>query len=162
MLSARGFIISLYIIFIYWLSLQFTSLHMMFFPTLGAYCLFFMTKPLSRKAQIQISFGSVMVSILSTLMYHWNTGIISLFITTLITIGLINYFKWNAPPVLAVSIIPFFTHSASYWEFPVAISLSLSGIVVLLVAADFFVNKKPVINRLLIKSIKGMKFGQRV
>jgi hypothetical protein len=124
--------VCLYIILIYWLSLTFPSLHMLFFPTLGSFGFLFISRSIGLKDISKIALGAVISSVIGSLLFHLSPGIISLFINTLITIWLINQFKLNAPPILAVSIIPFFAHSPNLWIMPLSVSGSMLGLILIL------------------------------
>lgn len=84
----------------------------------------------------QIAFGAVLCSIIGTLMYRVDSGIVSLFCTTLLIIWLMNRFKWIAPPILAIAFVPFFSGGVDLWAFPAAVAVSLLGLVIILFAAD--------------------------
>jgi len=124
--------ICLYITLIYWLSLHYPSLHMMFFPTLGAFSLLFATRSLELKELGKISFGAILSSIIGTFMFYLDAGVFSLLANMLITIWLITKFKWNAPPILAVSFIPFFARTPELWTVPLSVCGSLLGLLLTL------------------------------
>ncbi len=132
MINTKIVLISLYIVLIYWISLKLEALHMMFFPSLGAYCLFLFSKQLHTKFIVKIFLGSVFVALISTVMFQLNDGLLSLFCTMLIAVGIIYKFELNAPPILAVAMIPYYIQAPSYWEFPFALSLTLIGLVAVL------------------------------
>jgi hypothetical protein len=131
-MNIKTLAISLYIIFIYWLSLRFSSLHMLFFPTLGSFSFLFISRSIGSIEISKIALGAVVSSIIGTLLFHLSPGVISLFSTTLITIWLINQFKLNAPPILAVAIIPFFAHSPNLWIMPLSVCGSMLGLILIL------------------------------
>jgi hypothetical protein len=121
--------------FIYWLSLHFPSMHMLFFPTLGAFSFLFLSRALNITEFSKIAIGAVLSSIIGTALFLISPGMLSLFANILITIWLINKFKWNAPPILAVSLIPFFAHPDQLWAIPISVFGAMSGLLLTLVIA---------------------------
>ncbi|MGO4545265.1 hypothetical protein AB4Z29_10725 [Paenibacillus sp. 2TAB23] len=137
----RTYAICLYIILIYWISSHFPSMHALFFPTLGAFSLLFISRPFEKAEVRKIAFGAVVSSIVGSISVYIHPGVISLLLTLVIVISFINTFKWNAPPILAVSLIPFFTQPSLLWVIPLSVCGSLLGLLVTLSAAAF-VEKK--------------------
>lgn len=128
--------VALYIMLVYGISKHYPAMHGLFFPALGAFSFLFISRPFNVKAMISISAGAVLASVIGTLICHLIPGIFALFVNTLVIIWL-NKVKWNAPPILAVSLIPFFTVTSRIWDVPLAVALSLAGLTVTLLAADF-------------------------
>ncbi|MNG09996.1 hypothetical protein D3C84_934410 [compost metagenome] len=62
-------------------------------------------------------------------LYTINPGPITFFINALVMITLITRMKWNAPPIMAVAFIPYFSHPTTIWVLPVSVALSLSGLI---------------------------------
>ncbi|MBM7566824.1 hypothetical protein [Paenibacillus sacheonensis] len=124
--------LGLYIMFIYWLSTHSSGMHMMFFPTLGAFGFLFITRSPSMKELAGIACGAVLSSIVGSMAYAVDSGTVSLFICTLLTIWLVRTMKLNAPPIIAVALIPFLTHPAVLWVTPVSVAASLAGLVAVL------------------------------
>nr|WP_281272047.1 HPP family protein [Paenibacillus cellulosilyticus] len=118
--------------FIYWASTQFPDVHTLFFPTLGAFCLLFMMRSQERKAQINITIGAIIGACIGTTLYTIDHGPLMFFINALVMIGLITKMKWNAPPIMAISFIPFFTHPKVIWSLPVSVAASLVGLIAML------------------------------
>ncbi|WP_141500595.1 HPP family protein [Paenibacillus luteus] len=133
----RTYAICLYIILIYWISLHVPYMHSLFFPTLGAFSLLFISRPFEKKEIRKIAFGAVLSSLIGSLFVFWSTGVLSLLFTLLIVIFLIHQFKWNAPPILAVSLIPFFTQPPLVWVIPLSVCGSLLGLLFTLSMAAF-------------------------
>ncbi|MNH99808.1 hypothetical protein D3C73_525890 [compost metagenome] len=146
-MNIKTLAICLYIMLIYWLSLKFPSLHMLFFPTLGAFSFLFITRPWNLKELSKIALGAIISSIVGTVLFHLSPGVISIFSNTLITIWLIHTFKWNAPPILAVSFIPFFTQSPNLWALPLAVCVSISGLIITL-SLVYVIEKKEIALRI--------------
>lgn len=126
----RSLIMCCYLMGAYWASYHFPSLKMVFFPTLGAFSFLFMHRVDQIKDIGRITLGAVIAVSIGSLMYSLSHGAVSFFITALLTILLIQFFKWNAAPILAVSFIPFFAHPTSFWALPAAVVVSLLGLVV--------------------------------
>ncbi|QHW33316.1 hypothetical protein GZH47_22660 [Paenibacillus rhizovicinus] len=124
--------LGLYIMFIYWLSSHVSGMHMLFFPTLGAFGFLFITRSPRLPELGGIAVGAVASSVIGTLAYAVNEGMVSLFISTLATIWLVRTWKLNAPPIVAVSLIPFFAHPANLWMPPLSVAASLAGLVAVL------------------------------
>lgn len=112
----------------YWLSHHIEPMKMAFYPTLGAFCFLFMKKRGQIPHSTWIVIGATASSAIGSLLYRLDSGEGSFLITTFITITLIHLCKWDAAPIMAVSLIPYFAHPASFWILPVAVFLSLSGL----------------------------------
>ncbi|MNE97139.1 hypothetical protein D3C80_1954410 [compost metagenome] len=52
-------------------------------------------------------------------------------------IGFIHKFKWNAPPILAVALIPFFTQPQVPWAIPLSVAAALAGLLMTLSLAAY-------------------------
>lgn len=133
----RTYAICLYIITIYWISLHIPSMHTLFFPTLGAFSLLFISRPFEKAELRKIAVGAVLSSLIGSLFAHWNASSLSLLLTLIIVIFCIRTFKWNAPPILAVALIPFFTHPTLFWVVPLSVCGSLLGLLITLSAAAY-------------------------
>jgi hypothetical protein len=125
----------MYIVFVYWISTHFPTLHNLFFPTLGAFSLLFVSRPFEAAELGKIAFGAVVSSIIGTFIVYLHPGAVSLFINTIIVIWLISKLKWNAPPILAVSFVPFFVKPTFIWAIPLSVCGSLLGLLLVLFAA---------------------------
>lgn len=121
--------LGLYIMFVYWLSSHVSGMHMLFFPTLGAFGFLFISRSPRLPELGSIALGAVLASIIGTLAYAVNEGMVSLFVSTLASIWLVRTMKLNAPPVVAVSLIPFFAHPLNPWVPPLSVAASLAGLV---------------------------------
>lgn len=127
--------ICFYVTLIYWISLQFQTLHTLFFPTIGAFSLLFILKPFKQKEMWKIALGAVISSVIGSLLVQLNAGALSLLATLLIVTSLILKFNWNAPPILAVALIPFFSKPEVVWAAPLSVCGVLIGLVATLYAA---------------------------
>jgi hypothetical protein len=140
-MNIRIVTICLYIALIYWLSLHYPVLHTLFFPTLGSFSFLFIMKTFDIRVVSKITLGAIISSIIGTGLFSIHPGVVSLLITTLITIGMINKFKWNAPPILAVSFIPFFSNPPQLWAIPLSVAASLIGLTFILFVITLIENK---------------------
>lgn len=135
-MNVKLVLISLYIALIYWLSTHLTSLHALFFPTLGAFSFLLASREFDRKIASNMLIGSTIAALIGTLLHTVDAGAIGLLADSLIVGWLIHRLRWNAPPILAVSIIPFFVDQTNAWITPLCVLLSLSGLIFLLAAAS--------------------------
>ncbi|MBD0382516.1 HPP family protein [Paenibacillus sedimenti] len=126
----RSLIVCFYLVAAYWASYHFPSMKMVFYPTLGAFSFLFMHRVDQIKDLGRIIIGAMISVTIGSLLYSVSTGAISFFVTAIITIWLIQFFKWNAAPIMSVSLIPYFAHPASIWALPAAVLISLVGLLV--------------------------------
>ncbi|GLX67212.1 HPP family protein [Paenibacillus glycanilyticus] len=131
-MNLKIIVIGLYVVLIYWLSLHFTFLDTLFFPTLGAFSFLFLTRSSTISEIGKVTLGAVISSGLGTLLHFLYPSPISLFVNVIITMWLINKFKWNAPPIVAVSLVPFFSHSPHQWAIPLSVCAALLGLMLVL------------------------------
>lgn len=117
-----------YLTLLYWMSTHFSELHMIFFPTLGAFGFICITRTVDLRWIMKICVGAVASSVIGASIYTLHSGVLSLLAVTLITIWMIHHFKLNAPPILAISLIPFFSKSGSIMIMPLSVSLALLGL----------------------------------
>ncbi len=135
-MNIKIIVICTYIALIYWLSLHVSFLDTLFFPTIGAFSFLFVTRSF-RCAEIgKITFGAFVSSMIGTLIFWVYPSSISLFVNVLFTMWLIKRLNWNAPPIVAVSLIPFFSHSAHPWLIPVSVCMVLLGLMLFLFLAE--------------------------
>ncbi|QAY67583.1 HPP family protein [Paenibacillus protaetiae] len=135
--------VGIYIAFIYWLSLHVSFLDTLFFPALGAFGFLFAARSFHLAEYCKITLGAVVSSLAGTLLYLIYPGTVTLFINVLFAIWLIKRMKWNAPPIVAVAIIPFFSHSPYHVLVPVSVLVSLAGLTALLYAAELIAARWP-------------------
>jgi len=126
----RSLIICSYLMAAYWASYHFPSMKMVFYPTLGAFSFLFMHRVDEIKDLGRIIIGAIVSVTIGSLLYTISTGAVSFFITAIVTISLIKFFKWNAAPIMAVSLIPYFAHPTTIWALPAAVLASLAGLLV--------------------------------
>lgn len=141
-MNLKTIVICLYVGLIYWLSLHFSFLDTLFFPTLGAFSFLFLSRSSTISEVGKVTFGAVVSSGIGTLLYYIYPSAISLFINVIITIWLINKFKWNAPPIVAVALIPFFSHSAHHWAIPLSVCAALLGLMLVLYIAGLVESRR--------------------
>lgn len=135
-MTIKSAAICAYIVIIYWISLHFPVLHTLFFPTLGAFSLLFISKAFKKEEIGKIALGAIAASLIGSVLMYYISGVLPILLNTVAVIWLIRKFKWNAPPILAVSFIPFFTQPANVWITPVSVALSLLGLLLFLYGAD--------------------------
>ncbi|MGO4108681.1 HPP family protein [Paenibacillus sp. YAF4_2] len=141
-MNLKTIVICLYVGLIYWLSLHFSFLDTLFFPTLGAFSFLFLSRSSTISEVGKVTFGAVVSSGIGTLLYYIYPSAISLFVNVIITIWLINKFKWNAPPIVAVALIPFFSHSAHHWAIPLSVCAALLGLMLVLYIAGLVESRR--------------------
>jgi hypothetical protein len=124
----RSLITCSYLMAVYWASTHFPSMKMVFYPTLGAFSFLFLHRGGHIKDTGRIIVGAIIAVTIGSIFYNISTGVVSFFATAIITISLIQLFKWNAAPILAVSLIPYFAHPVSIWMLPLAVLISLIGL----------------------------------
>lgn len=135
-MNMKTLAICLYVMFIYWLSLHYPILDTLFYPTLGAFSFLFISRSFSFTELSKITLGAFLSSIVGTLLFYIYPSVFSFFINAVITIWLINKFKWNAPPIAAIAFIPFFSHSSHVWAIPLSVCGSLLGLMLILLIAE--------------------------
>lgn len=128
-------LISLYIVLVYWVSLQLPALHALFYPTLGAFSFLLASRNFDLKEAGRILLGATVSSAVGSALHTVHPGAVSLLADTLLVGWLIQRFRWNAPPILAVSIIPFFVPQTNLWAAPTSVFISLLGLLVVLESA---------------------------
>lgn len=124
--------ICLYLMLIYWISQHIPVVKMIFYPTLGAFSYLFITRAFSFKDFGRMIAGACVASLISSALYLSHTGMISFLAATLLTIILIQRFKLNAPPVLAIALVPFFAQPEHLLTLPLSVLVSLSGLLLII------------------------------
>ncbi|MED4780999.1 HPP family protein [Brevibacillus choshinensis] len=135
-MNFKMIVICIYIMLIYWLSLQFPYLDTLFFPTVGAFSFLFVSRALRFSEISKITLGAFISSAMGTLFFFIYPSPIMLFVNVLITMWLVTTCKWNAPPIVAVSLIPFFSHSSNHWFIPLSVCGVLLGLMVVIFIAE--------------------------
>lgn len=110
---------------------------MLFYPTLGAFSYLFISRTFDVKDFSKLIAGAFAASLVSSVLFISNAGFISFFAATVSTIILIQKFRLNAPPILAIALVPYFTHPVSLWTLPSAVLVSLSGLLLTLWLVEF-------------------------
>ncbi|MFD0674598.1 hypothetical protein [Cohnella sp. GCM10027633] len=135
-MNVKLVLISLYIVLVYWISSHLPTLHALFYPTLGAFSFLLASREFDLKHAGRILAGATVAAAIGTAAHALEPGALGLLSDTLLVAWLIHRFRWNAPPILAVSIIPFFVEPTTLWAAPVAVMVSLAGLIAVLGAAD--------------------------
>ncbi|MCR2805290.1 HPP family protein [Paenibacillus soyae] len=130
----KAIAICFYIVLIYWISLHIPLLNSLFFPTLGAFSLLFISKPFPLNEMWRIAVGAAVASFIGSTFAQLSTSALSLLATLLIVIVLFHTFKWNAPPIMAIALIPFFAKPAHVWTAPLSVVIVLAGLLLTLYA----------------------------
>lgn len=128
----KSTIICLYLLFTYWLSFRTPMLHMVFYPTLAAFSFLFISRSIDKKGLYKIIGGAILASTIGSLLYFVNASFVSFFLTAFVVIWMIQKFNWNAAPILAISLIPFFSKPSSILILPLSVSCSLLGLLITL------------------------------
>jgi len=121
----RSFVICGYLAAAYWISTHYPMFKMVFYPTLGAFSYLFMQRMDQMKDIRRIIIGACIATAVGACFYTISSGAVSLLATALVTVGLIQWCKWNAAPVLAVSLIPYFARPEVVWVLPLTVLGSL-------------------------------------
>ncbi|HZG75123.1 MAG TPA: hypothetical protein VEZ72_04640 [Paenibacillus sp.] len=119
-------VISMYLALIHWLSTHVPLLEPLFYPTLGAFSYLLVARPMNGKESISIMAGAVAASVVGAALQYWAPGTVSLLATFVIGLTIIRRFNLNAPPVLAIALMPFFETPPTPWTIPVAVLVTLS------------------------------------
>ncbi|NOU91868.1 hypothetical protein GC093_01260 [Paenibacillus sp. LMG 31456] len=138
-MNIKIFVICLYLLLIYSVSQHLPDLKMIFFPALGAFSYLFISRSFHFRDFAKMIAGASVASLISSLLFLSMTGIIPFFISTLCTILLIRKFNLNAPPILAIALIPFFSRPTHFWSLPLAVLVSLLGLLLTLSAVELAV-----------------------
>ncbi|WJH35656.1 HPP family protein [Paenibacillus sp. CC-CFT747] len=134
-MNSKTLVICLYLLLIYWLSVHYGTLHWFFYPSLGAFSFLLMHRTFHLRELGKVVAGAVLVSTISSVTYHLSSGLLCFLGTSLLTVWLMTRLKWNAPPILALSLVPFFAHPDKVWSFPVAVAVTLLGLMLAIAAA---------------------------
>lgn len=135
-MNLKTWTICFYLLLIYWIAQHIPSVKMLFYPTLGAFSYLFISRTFAFKDFCRLIAGASAASLISSALFLSDTGFISFFAAVLSTIILIQKFRLNAPPILAIALVPFFTHPGNLWGLPLAVLVSLSGLLLTLVLAE--------------------------
>lgn len=127
-LTIKLSIFCLYLSVAYWVSLHFPPLGMMFYPSLGSFSVILMNHNNYYKNLLQIVIGATITSTIGSVLYFVYPSIFSFFITAFITLWVMQKNNWNAAPILAVALIPFFSNPQSVWVLPLSVLCSLIGL----------------------------------
>lgn len=132
----KSTVICLYLVLMYFISQHFPIGKLLFYPTLAAFSFFFMSRKLSKREVQNIFLATVLSSFFGELMYYVDGGILSFFVTCLGNMAMLLYFKINAAPITAISIIPFVYQPAELGTFSLSVLLSMTGLFITLQVAE--------------------------
>jgi hypothetical protein len=119
-------VITIYLVLVYWLSMHVPVLKPLFYPTLGAFGYLLVSRTFTLKESSSLLMGAVTASILGTCFYFWLPETVSLLATFVLSVIMIQRFRLNAPPILAIALIPYFAPPSSPWTIPIAVFVTLS------------------------------------
>lgn len=128
----RLLMICFYLTFVYWASSHIAVDNVLFYPTLGAFSYFFVSRSMSKAESLKTILAAVIGVTCGSRLHMLSAGIITFLITCLIAISILHILKIHAAPVVAVSLIPFFSKTPSFWVLPVSVLCSLSGLLLVL------------------------------
>jgi len=135
-------IICLYLSVSYWIASHFSLLGMLFYPSLGSFTFLLMRRENFKKDLYKIMLGATVTSSIGSGLYFLYPSIFTFFFVALITLYIMQKFNWDAAPILAVALIPFFSHPESIWVLPFSVLCSLVGLHVPLWLIQKLENKK--------------------
>ncbi|CAM4287808.1 hypothetical protein [Paenibacillus tarimensis] len=120
-------VISLYLVIIYWLSMHVPMLKPLFYPTLGTLSYVLATRQLTIRESASIMTGAVAASLLGTGFHYWLPETVAILATFLLSVLMIQRFRLNAPPILAIALISYFAPPTLRAPFSLTINLPSSN-----------------------------------
>ncbi|RKD27031.1 hypothetical protein BEP19_00185 [Ammoniphilus oxalaticus] len=118
-------IFCIYLCAAYWISLHYPPLGMLFYPSLGSFSVILMGQGNYLRELVVIALGATITSAIGSLLYFWYPSIFTMFVTAFTTLWLMQKFSWRAAPILAVALIPFFSHPTTIWVLPLSVLCSV-------------------------------------
>lgn len=112
------------------------GLHPLFFPALGAFAYLAITRRSDWREMMKMTAGAIVCSFVGSVLSFLHPNSVFLVIDALLVFWLIHKLNWNAPPILAVSLIPFFSRSSAWWTFPASSGAALIGLMLVLALAS--------------------------
>ncbi|MBB6731767.1 HPP family protein [Cohnella zeiphila] len=134
-MKLKAFAACLYIGMIYFLSAHWAGLHPLFFPTLGAFAYLFVARSATAAEMGRALFGAAVCSAIGTALSHLHPSTLFFVVNAMLAIWLIHRWKWNAPPIMGVAFLPFFSKPDSYWLTPAFATAAIAGLTLVLLAA---------------------------
>jgi len=89
------------------------------------------------KQDFWLVIGAAIASLLGSAAYLWLPELPALLATFILTVIMIRRFHLNAPPILAIALIPFFDRPASVWATPLTVFVALSFLVAALLVVEW-------------------------
>lgn len=124
-----------YLLAAYSLSSHFGMLKMCFYPTLGAFGYFFISRSLNRQQSAKVVATAVAASAVGSVLHAVASEPLAFLLTCFLTIGAIQLIRIPAAPILAIALIPFFAPLPAVWTLPVFVCGSLVGLLAALKVA---------------------------
>ncbi|UJF35838.1 HPP family protein [Paenibacillus hexagrammi] len=154
-MNVKIIVCSLFLMLIYMISLQINSMHMLFYPTLGAFGFLFSSRQSSLFEMGKMLLGATAGSIIGAGLYMMYSGPVTIFIAALLVMKMIVTFKLNSPPIMAICLIPYFSHPVTPWLAPIFTLISLGCLFLTLWLSDRIVQRMqahPLLSRLWVRN----------
>lgn len=155
------FMVCVYLTFAYWMSFHISPSKMFFFPTLGAFSYFFISHSMSTTESLKIICAAVIGVTCSSILHFLHPGVVTFFITCVVIISMLHMFKLKAAPIIAVSLIPYFSKLSSVWILPISVLCSLAGLFLALYFAQLIETKWNIMKERMYPSTQEKRFRKR-
>ncbi|GAA3410423.1 hypothetical protein ACFFNY_21755 [Paenibacillus hodogayensis] len=117
-----------YLLVAYWLSSHFGLLKMCFYPSLGAFSYFFISRNLQKTETVKLVGAAIAVAAAGSALNALHPSSVAFLLTCIMALGIIHFIRIQAAPLLAVALIPFFAPLPHLWTLPVFVGMSLLGL----------------------------------
>ncbi|MEF3302409.1 hypothetical protein [Paenibacillus sp. GYB003] len=124
----KSTVLCCYLLAAYSLSSHFGVLKMCFYPTLGAFGYFFISRSLKPGESAKVVAAAVAASAAGSVLHALHPGPLAFLLTCAAAIGSIRLIRIQAAPIVAVAFIPFFAPLPNVWTLPVFVCGSLVGL----------------------------------
>lgn len=95
----KSIVLCCYLLAAYWLSSHFGILKMCFYPTLGAFGYFFISRSLTRGESVKVTAGAVVASAAGSVLHALHPGSATFLLTCAAAIGIIRLIRIPAAPI---------------------------------------------------------------
>lgn len=112
------------------------GLHPLFFPALGAFAYLLIVRQSPLREMLNVTVGAIACSFIGSLLAMLHPSTVFLVVDALIVFWLIHKRGWNAPLIVAVSFIPFFSGTSNWWAYPLCNGAALLGLILTLAGAS--------------------------
>lgn len=127
---AKLTVFCLYLSAAYLISTHFPPLGMLFYPSLGSFSVILMRQDNFMRELLVIAVGATVTSTIGSVLFFLHPSIFSFFATAFIVLWLMGKFNWQAAPILAVALIPFFSQPETVWVLPLSALCSVIGLTI--------------------------------